>query len=122
MSLDDLDLNEVRESLVRIREKAYERFEGMSSAELAVYFMTGISTYPHDSSGRDLNTLQYLINFHVETKSSGFQEDFMYHLNGNNRPNKLYEVYEEEGEEEQLDPPMEHDLPSSYGEDRFYWD
>ena len=92
MSLDDIDLDQVRESLVRIKEKAYERFEGMSSAELAVYFTTGISTYSHDSLGRDLNSLQNLINFYVETRSSKFQEKYMYHLNGKNRPNEVYEV------------------------------
>ena len=92
MSLDDIDLDQVRESLVRIREKAYERFEGMSSAELAVYFTTGISTYSHDSSGGDLNSLQNLINFYVETRSSKFQEKYMWHLNGKNRPNKVYEA------------------------------
>ena len=40
MSLDDINLDQVRESLVRIKEKAYARFDGMSSAELAVYFTT----------------------------------------------------------------------------------
>ena len=84
----------------------------MSSAELAVYFTTGISTYSHDSSGRDLNTLQHLINFYVETRSSKFQEDFMWHLNGKNRPNELYEVYEEEGEEELGDVPPQPGSPA----------
>jgi len=89
MSLDDMDLYPVRMSLVDIRAKAFERFEGMNPEELSTYFEEGMSSVPYESSEASLNNLQHLINFYVGTRKEEFQEEYRWRLMGNIRPNEV---------------------------------
>ena len=91
MSLDDIDLYQVRTSLVNMRKSAFARFEGMEPLELAVYFSTGSSEHPYDFVDRDLNFLQHLVNFYVETTHPDFQREFRELLHEDIRPDKMYE-------------------------------
>lgn len=106
-----MDLDQVRASLVEIRERAYGKLTEMAPLELAIYFKSGMywpSYSPSETRKINLNLLQPLINLYVETKPLDFREKFMMHLNGDNRHNEVYEV----GGEEELDREMARSFAS----------
>jgi len=94
MSLD-MDLDQVRVSLMREKEKAYRSFEGRTPEELAIYFLTGNLVPPYETPKRNLNSLRHLVSSYVETTRQEFRERFMECLSGCIRPDEVYEVDEE---------------------------
>jgi len=91
-SIDDMALLQVRISMAAIKNKAFARFKGMGSVQLAIYFLTGSPNPSDDFVGENLNTIQSLINFYVETTPWDFQEDFARHLRWDTRPDEVEET------------------------------